>query len=155
MGWLNEFKKFVQRGNVIDLAVGIIMGAAFTGIVNSLVKDVITPPIGYLIKGADFTKVAVTLPQKIVMMPDPLDSGLLKPVVLEPATIKVGSFLQASLSFLITAFCVFLLVKGFNALMRHQSTQPPAPEAPPQEKLLREIRDLLQQQMQGRAAGGE
>jgi len=153
MGWLTEFKKFIQRGNVIDLAVGIIMGAAFTTIVNSLVNDVITPPIGYVIKGVDFTKLAFTLPQKSVKVPDPQNPGQLKDVVLEPATIKVGSFIQAAISFVITAFCVFLLVKGFNALMRHQSTQPPAPEAPPQEKLLREIRDLLQQQVQVRDSG--
>jgi large conductance mechanosensitive channel len=144
--FFDEFKHFVQRGNVIDLAVGIIMGAAFTGIVTSLVNDIMTPPIGYLIRGVDFTQLSISLPQKTVFIPDPLDGGVMKPKLLEPATINVGKFIQAGISFLITAFCVFVLVKAFNTFLRRQAN---APSPPPttQEKLLIEIRDLLQQRL--------
>lgn len=153
MKFFDEFKHFIQRGNVIDLAVGIIMGAAFTGIVNSLVNDIMTPPIGYLIRGVDFTKLAITLPQKSVLLPDPLEGGKLKPKLLDPATINVGKFIQAGISFLITAFCVFLLVKGFNTFLRRQANAPPPPPTT-QEKLLIEIRDLLQRLVPAKEAQG-
>jgi large conductance mechanosensitive channel len=151
MKFLEEFKQFVQRGSVIDLAVGIIMGAAFTTIVNSLVNDVITPPIGYVIGGMDFTKLSIELPQKSVKVPDPQNPGSLVDKAVGPATIKYGNFIQVTVSFLITSFCVFLLVKGFNTFLRRQAAAPPQPPASPQEKLLAEIRDLLKQQA-GKAA---
>jgi len=132
---VDEFKQFIQRGNVIDLAVGVIMGAAFTSIVNSLVNDIMTPPIGYLIKGVDFTELSIELPRKQI-----------QGVVLEPAVIKVGKFLQSGITFLITAFCIFLLVKMFNTFLRRQAQAPPPPPTT-QEKLLIEIRDLLQRQL--------
>lgn len=128
MGILGEFKTFAVKGNVVDMAVGIIIGAAFGKIVSSLVGDMIMPPIGVLIGGVDFTELAFTL----------------KEVGTESVKLNYGRFLQALLDFIIVAFAVFLLVKGINALRRQQaeaSVVPPAPTA--EEKLLIEIRDLL------------
>ena len=134
---LHEFRQFIQRGNVIDLAVGVIMGAAFGKIVNSLVADVLMPPIGYLIGGVKFTDLKITLP-----------SVQIAGKAMEPATINIGTFLQSSIDFVLIAFCVFLLVKGFNALQRRLEAAP-APATPPPptptEKLLIEIRDLLRE----------
>jgi large conductance mechanosensitive channel len=150
MNLFAEFKQFIQRGNVIDLAVGIIMGAAFTTIVNSLVNDVLTPPIGYVIGGMDFTKLAVELPKKTIQVPDPQKPGEFVDKALGPATIKYGNFIQMTISFLITSFCVFLLVKAFNTFLRKQAAEPAPPAVSPQEKLLTEIRDLLLQQVEGK-----
>ena len=130
---VQEFRQFIQRGNVVDLAVGLIMGAAFTKIVSSLVADVITPPIGYLIGGVDFKSLEISLPKVELLNPDH-----------KPAVIKIGVFLQALFDFLITAICIFLVVKGMNALSRKPDPTPPPPT--PSEKLLIEIRDLLKQQ---------
>jgi large conductance mechanosensitive channel len=125
----SEFKEFAMKGNVIDLAVGVVIGAAFGKIVASLVGDIIMPPIGMLTGGINFTDLAVKLGL------DPTG----KPVLL-----KYGSFLQTVLEFLIVAFVIFVLVKGINSLKR---PPPPAPAAPPapsrEEVLLTEIRDLL------------
>ena len=139
MGIIGEFKEFIARGNVVDLAVGVIMGAAFGKIVDSLVKDIIMPPIGYLIGGVDFSSLALTLPAMTV--PDPTDST--KPgVELAAVTINYGTFLNATISFLIVAMAVFLLVKGINSLRRKKKDEPVAAPTT-QEKLLMEIRDLL------------
>ncbi len=128
MGIVNEFLAFIKRGNVIDLAVGVIIGAAFGKIVSSLVADILMPPIGYVIGGVKFTELNL-----------PLGGGD------KPVTINYGNFLQASFDFLIIAICVFLLVKGINAVYRKPEIQPAKPAEPPaQEKLLAEIRDLLQ-----------
>lgn len=124
MSFVQEFLSFVKRGNVIDLAVGVIIGAAFGKIVSSLVADVIMPPIGYLVGGVNFTDLAYTI------------GGGDKPV-----TLKYGNFLQAVFDFAIIAFCVFLLVKAINAVYRQPAPKPAEP--PAQEKLLTEIRDLL------------
>lgn len=119
---LEEFKKFIQRGNVIDLAVGIIIGAAFGKIVSALVDGILMPPIGALIGGVDFSALKITL----------TDKG---------AAIRYGLFLQAVIDFLIIGFCVFMVVKAVNKLQRPKDEAPKEP--PPQEKLLAEIRDLL------------
>ena len=136
MSLLNEFKAFAVKGNVVDMAVGIIIGAAFGKIVSSLVSDVVTPPLGYIIGGVDFTKLAVTLPT--------IREGV------EPVTIRYGVFLQATFDFMIVAFAIFLLIKLINRLRRAEEAKPAAPAAPPappkQELLLEEIRDLLKQQ---------
>ncbi len=124
MGIANEFVAFVKRGNVIDLAVGVIIGAAFGKIVSSLVADVIMPPVGYLVGGVNFTELIATI------------GGGDKPV-----TINYGNFLQTVFDFLIIAFCVFLMVKAVNTLYRKDVPKPAEP--PAQEKLLTEIRDLL------------
>lgn len=140
MSFVSEFKEFIQRGNVVDLAVGVIMGGAFGKIVNSLVADVLMPPIGYIVGGKKFTELKITLPE--VPIPDPLNLGQFQK--LEPATINIGSFLQATLDFLIIALCVFLMIKAINSLKKKEAAQPPAPPEPTStDKLLIEIRDLL------------
>ena len=130
MSVLKEFREFAVKGNVVDMAVGIIIGAAFGKIVSSLVSDVVTPPLGYVIGGVDFTKLAYTLPP---MLAD-----------VEPVTIRYGVFLQALFDFTIVAFAIFLLVKLINRLRRKHEAAPAAP--PRQEVLLEEIRDLLKKQ---------
>jgi len=124
MGIVNEFLAFIKRGNVIDLAVGVIIGTAFGKIVSSLVKDILMPPIGYLVGGVKFTDLAIELPTPK-----------------EPVTINYGNFLQATFDFLIIAFCVFMLIKVINAVQRKEDKKPAEPTL--QEKLLTEIRDLL------------
>lgn len=141
MSLYSEFKTFVQRGNVVDLAVGVIMGAAFSKIVNSLVVDVLTPPIGYLVGGKKFTDLKINLPE--VPIPDPLHPGKFLEK-LEPATVNIGNFLQATFDFLVVAICIFLMVKAMNSLKRAEAKgETPPPEPSQTEKLLMEIRDEL------------
>jgi len=133
-GVLNEFKTFIRRGNVMDLAVGIIIGAAFGRIVSSLVADVLMPPIGYALGNVDFKDLALTI-RAAKLNPDGS--------VADPAIVLgYGKFIQTIIDFLIIAFCVFLMVKVIN---RIQGPPPPeAPKPPPDDvKLLTEIRDLL------------
>ena len=133
MSFVKEFREFAVKGNVIDMAVGIIIGAAFGKIVSSLVSDVVTPPLGYVIGGVDFTKLAVTLPA--------LKEGA------EAVTVRYGVFLQALFDFIIVAFAIFMVVKLVNRLRRKEEAAPSVPAPPPrQEVLLEEIRDLLKQQ---------
>ena len=136
---LSELKQFVLRGNVLDMAVGIIIGAAFGTIVSSLVADVLMPPIGLALGGIDFANMFVTLKDgakaagPYASLADAKAAGAV--------TVNYGLFVNAVVSFLIVAFCVFLLVKSVNRMMR---TQAPAPAGPtPSEALLAEIRDLL------------
>jgi len=126
MGLIAEFKAFIQRGNVIDLAVAVIVGAAFGKIVSSLVSDVITPVLGIATQGSDVLS-ALDIP------------------LYHDAKIKIGSFLQSVINFLIISFCVFLLVKLVNAIRLEKALagEPKPAELTPQEKLLTEIRDLL------------
>jgi large conductance mechanosensitive channel len=133
-----EFREFAMRGNVVDLAVGIILGAAFTTIVNSLVNDIIMPPIGLAIGGIDFSNLFVTL--KGGSYPT-LEAAKAAGAV----TVNYGLFLNAVLRFVIVAFAVFLLVKQINRLRWQEAAETPAPPAEPprQELLLAEIRDLL------------
>jgi len=120
---IKEFREFIMRGNVIDLAVGIIMGAAFTTVVNSLVKDVILPPIGFLLGGVDFSDIAITLKAAATAA-----DGTAIPAV----TIGIGLFVNALITFLITAFAVFMIVKAVNEASRHakKPAEPAAPAAP-------------------------
>jgi len=123
MSMLQEFKSFAMKGNVVDLAVGVIIGAAFGKIVASAVEDVIMPLVGTLIGGVNFSALAITLGS---------------------ATLKYGKFLQTCLDFLIIAWAIFMAVKLINRLRREEPAAPAAPAAPPrQEVLLEEIRDLL------------
>jgi large conductance mechanosensitive channel len=135
---LAEFRKFAMRGSVIDLAVGVVVGAAFTGIVNSLVKDIITPPIGLLLGGIDLSNFFFELKGKagIATLKAAQDAGAV--------TINYGAFLNSILNFLIVAFVLFLVVRQLNKLTAPKE-EPPPPPAPPAEdtELLREIRDLL------------
>ena len=135
MGLFQEFKEFAVKGNVIDLAVGIIIGAAFNGIVKALVDGVIMPPIGLALGGIDFSEL------KWVLVPeDPATEAI------EEVAIQYGAFINTLVQFAIVAFVVFLLVKFFNNLRRQRAEQP-APESPPAptptEALLTEIRDEL------------
>jgi len=123
MSIAREFREFAVKGNVMDLAVGVIIGAAFGKIVSSLVEDVVMPVIGVLIGGLDFSGLALKVGS---------------------ATLKYGKFLQTCLDFLIIAWAIFLIVKLINRLKREDAKPAPAPAAPPrQEALLEEIRDLL------------
>jgi large conductance mechanosensitive channel len=135
--FLNEFKEFAMRGNVIDMAVGVIIGGAFGKIVSSIVDDILMPPIGWLIGGVNFSDLKITLPAMEI-------PGVEK---VATATINYGNFIQNLIDFIIIAFCVFLLVKGINKLSKKK--EEPAPEAPAEpsneEKLLTEIRDLLKE----------
>ena len=136
---LKEFKEFAMRGNVIDLAVGIIIGAAFTSVVNSLVKDVIMPPIGYLMNGIDFSNFFLVLKgEDYPSLKAAQDAGAV--------SINYGVFFNAIINFLIVAFAVFLLVKQVNRFKKQEAAAPAAPAAPStSEKLLMEIRDALKQ----------
>ncbi|HOJ15454.1 MAG TPA: large-conductance mechanosensitive channel protein MscL [Deltaproteobacteria bacterium] len=130
MGMIKEFKEFAMRGNVVDMAVGIIIGAAFGKIVSSLVADVIMPPIGVLLGGVDFTDLAITLKAAS-------DQAA-------AVTLNYGKFIQTVVDFLIIAFAIFLLVKGINAFKRKEEEKPAEPTK--EVVLLTEIRDLLGQQ---------
>ena len=138
---LKEFREFAMRGNVVDMAVGLIIGAAFGAIVTSLVNDVIMPPIGMALGGADFSELYVLL--KDGMPPGPY-ATLAAAKAAKAVTINIGVFVNTIVSFLIVAFAVFMVVKSVNAARRSPAPAPAAPPAPtPQEKLLEEIRDLL------------
>jgi large conductance mechanosensitive channel len=133
MGVFGEFREFISRGNVIDLAVGVIIGGAFSAIVKSLVEQVVMPPIGLLLSGVDFSHL------EWVLRPDDPATR-----TVELVAIQYGAFLNTCIQFLIVAVVVFLLVKGINAIRRRDAAQPapdPAPTAT--EALLIEIRDLL------------
>jgi large conductance mechanosensitive channel len=134
---LKEFKEFAMRGNVIDMAVGIIIGAAFGKIVTSLVNDVIMPPIGLLMGNVDFGDLFVNLSGgDYASVAAAEEAGA--PII------KYGMFINNVLDFIIVAFAIFLLIRMLNRLRRRQETAPPAPPAPtPDQKLLTEIRDLL------------
>jgi large conductance mechanosensitive channel len=130
MSVVKEFREFAVKGNVVDMAVGIIIGAAFGKIVSSFVGDVVTPPLGYLIGGVDFTNLAITLPA--------LREGA------EAVTVRYGAFLQTLFDFIIVAFAIFLAIKAINRMKRKEEVAPSVPPPPSrQEVLLEEIRDLL------------
>jgi large conductance mechanosensitive channel len=130
MSMLKEFKEFAVKGNVVDMAVGIIIGAAFGKIISSVVSDVIMPPIGLAVGGMDFSKLAITLKQA---------SGDTAAVV-----ISYGKFIQTVVDFTIVAFAIFMLIKAINTMKRKQEEAPAAPPAPSKEEvILSEIRDIL------------
>ncbi len=133
MSMIKEFKDFAMKGNVVDMAVGVIIGGAFGKIVSSLVSDVLMPPIGLLMGGVDFSSLAVTLKQ----------ATLTDPAV----TVKYGLFVNTVIDFTIVAFVIFMVIKGMNSLKKKEAAAPAAPPAPPapsaEEKLLKEIRDIL------------
>jgi len=121
---LKEFKEFIQRGSMIDLAVGIVIGAAFTAIVNSLVKDIIMPPIGLLLGGVDFSDLFLLLKQGTPPGPYP---SLVDAQAAGAVTINYGLFINAIITFLIVAFAVFMLVKAVNRLKRKEEAKPVEP----------------------------
>lgn len=130
MGVMREFREFAVKGNVVDMAVGVIIGGAFGKIVSSLVTDVMMPPIGVLIGGVDFSNLVVTLKAATATSPG--------------VVISYGKFIQTVVDFTIVAAVIFMVIKAINTLKKRAEEAPPAPSAPPaQEVLLREIRDLL------------
>lgn len=134
MAIIKEFKEFAMRGNVVDLAVGVVIGAAFGKIVTSLVSDVIMPPIGYITGGIDFSDMKIMLKQG-----DPVKK-------IADVTLNYGNFINAIVQFLIVAFCIFMVVKAINSLKKGDEPAPePVAEPVPtkEEVLLTEIRDLL------------
>ena len=136
MSMLKEFKDFALRGNVMDMAVGIIIGGAFGKIVASFVADVIMPPLGVLIGGVDFTALKITLKDAVVDA-----SGT---ITTEAVSINYGNFVQAAVDFLIIAFAIFMVIKAMNNLKKKEEAAPAPPPAPSKEEvLLTEIRDLL------------
>jgi len=134
---LDDFKRFALRGNVVDLAVGVIIGAAFGAIVNSLVGDIIMPIIGAITGGLDFSNYFIPLSSKVT-------AGTLAEARKEGAVVAWGNFLTIVLNFLIIAWVLFLVVRGINQLQRKVAEKPAAPPAPTKEEvLLTEIRDIL------------
>ncbi len=128
--WVKEFKEFAVKGNMVDMAVGIIIGGAFGKIVSSLVNDVLMPPLGMLMGGVDFSDKVVTLKEAVENAP--------------AVQLKYGMFINNIIDFTIVAFAVFLLVKGINQLKKKEAAAPSTPPAPSaQEVLLGEIRDIL------------
>ncbi|HNS18098.1 MAG TPA: large-conductance mechanosensitive channel protein MscL [Bacteroidales bacterium] len=130
MGMMKEFKEFAMKGNVMDMAIGIIIGAAFGKIVSSFVGDILMPPIGLLFGNMDFADIAVTLKQAVGDTP--------------AVTMKIGQFINYLIDFLIVALAIFMVVKGLNSMKKKQEAAPaPPPEPTKEETLLKEIRDLL------------
>jgi large conductance mechanosensitive channel len=130
MSLVNDFKSFIMRGNVLDLAVAVVIGAAFGRIVTSFVNDVLMPPIGILLGGVDFSDLVLTIQQATAEV--------------EAVTINYGIFIQTFVDFVIIAFAIFMVIKAFEKARKKEEEKPAAPAEPPaQEKLLTEIRDLL------------
>jgi large conductance mechanosensitive channel len=135
MGIVKEFKDFAVKGNMIDMAVGIIIGAAFGKVVSSLVNDILMPPLGLLIGGLDFSDFKATLKAASIN-----DAG----EAVSAVTLNYGMFIQTAIDFLIVAIAIFLVIKGMNQLKKKEAAKPAEPPAPTkQEVLLSEIRDLL------------
>jgi len=144
MGLVGEFKEFIVKGNAMDLAVGVIIGAAFGAVVSSMVQDVLMPPLGFAMGGVDFA-------DKSILLANAIDAGGTHPITgatvakaIPAVEIKYGKLINAIIALLIQGFCIFLVVKGINSLRRKPDPAPSTAPAPtPQEKLLEEIRDLL------------
>jgi len=138
MKMLDEFKAFAMRGNVVDMAVGIIIGGAFGKIISSFVSDVLMPPLGLLLGGIDFKDMLYTLKGAVMQ-----GSEVITPAV----TLNYGMFIQNIVDFLIIAFAIFMAIKAMNSMKKKEEEAPAAPEAPPaptkEQELLAEIRDLL------------
>ena len=138
MSMIQEFQAFAMRGNVVDLAVGVVIGGAFGAIVTSLVGDLIMPLVGLLTGGVDFSKAALVLKEGVAASAD----GSIKAV--PPVLLGYGKFIQTILNFIIVAWAIFMLVKAMNSMKKKEEAA--APVTPPQEVLLAEIRDLLKKQ---------
>jgi len=136
MGFVKEFKEFAMKGNVMDMAVGVIIGGAFGKIVSSLVDDIIMPLIGKMTGGVSFTDLFVNLGEgNYQTLAAAKEAGA--------AVFAYGQFIQNIIDFLIVAFCIFLMIKGMNNLNKKKEEEPATPAGPTQEELLGEIRDLL------------
>lgn len=141
MSFIKEFKEFALKGNVMDMAIGVIIGGAFGKIVSSLVNDLLMPLVGALIGNVDFTTLSATLRQAVMD-----GETVVKPAVV----LHYGNFIQVTVDFLIVAFCIFAVIKGINAMKKKEEPAPAEPEAPAPKPddvvLLEEIRDLLKNQ---------
>lgn len=135
---IKEFREFILRGNVLELAVAVIIGGAFGKIVTSLVNDIIMPPIGVAMGGVNFSDLAVTLQEAV------LDAA--GEVVTPAVTMNWGSFVQTIVDFLIIAFVIFMVIRSYNKLNKPEEEEPAAPAGPSSEDLLAEIRDILKNQ---------
>ena len=136
MGLIKEFKEFAMRGNVLDMAVGIVIGGAFGKIVSSFVEDILMPPIGVLMGGVNFSDLKIVFKQAVM-------DG--ENVVTPEVALRYGNFIQVIFDFLIITFAIFMLIKAVNKFNKKKEEAPAAPEAPPADvQLLTEIRDLLQ-----------
>ena len=136
MGLIKEFKEFAMRGNVLDMAVGIVIGGEFGKIVSSFVEDILMPPIGVLLGGVNFSDLKIVFKQAVM-------DG--ENVVTPEVALRYGNFIQVIFDFLIIAFAIFMLLKAVNKFNKKKEEAPAAPEAPPADvQLLTEIRDLLQ-----------
>ncbi|MCF0178954.1 MAG: large-conductance mechanosensitive channel protein MscL [Bacteroidales bacterium] len=142
---LKEFKEFAMRGNVVDMAVGVIIGGAFGKIVTSLVNDVIMPPIGALTGGKNFNDLAITLKDAVPEVVN--EAGEVVQQAQAEVLLKYGTFIQTIVDFLIVAVCIFALIKAINSFKKKEeeapAPEPAAPEPSAEEKLLTEIRDIL------------
>ncbi len=142
--FLTEFKEFAMRGNVVDMAVGVIIGGAFGKIVTSLVNDIIMPGVGVLTGGTNFSEFKFVIQQGVTKGTE---------VITPEVAITWGAFVQTIVDFLIIAFCIFVAIKAMNKFKKAEAAPEPAPEAPAaptQEELLAEIRDLLKAQAEGK-----
>ena len=138
MSMMKEFREFALKGNVVDLAVGVIIGAAFGKIVNSVIEDLIMPVVGKVVGNVDFSNLYFPLSSKVTTGLALADAKKLGPVF------AYGNFITISINFLILAFCIFLVVKGMNSLRKQEAAKPAPPPGPtPDQKLLTEIRDIL------------
>ena len=140
MGLIAEFKEFALKGNAVDLAVGVVIGAAFGNVVNSIVKDIIMPPIGLLIGGIDFSELKI-----------PLKHAMVNGQEVATVTINIGTFVNLVITFLIVAISIFIVIKAMNTLMRKPAPAPAVPPPPTkEEQLLTDIRDILKSQTRPR-----
>lgn len=139
MSFISEFKKFAVKGNVIDLAVGVVIGTAFGTITNSLVKDILMPPLGLLVSRVDFTRLKLVLKSAVIQNGEVVDPEV---------AILYGNFIQAVINFVIIAFAIFLMVRTVNRLREKEAAKPAAP-VNKEEQLLAEIRDILKTQQGG------
>ena len=136
MGFIKEFKEFAMKGNVMDMAVGVIIGGAFGKIITSLVEDILMPVISLCTGGISFTDLFINLGEgEFKTLAEAQEAGA--------AVFAYGQFIQNILDFIIIAFCIFLMIKAMNKLKKEKPTEPEAPAGPTQEELLAEIRDLL------------
>jgi large conductance mechanosensitive channel len=141
MGVIKEFKEFAVKGNMLDMAVGIIIGAGFGKIISSLVNDVLMPPLGLLLGRVDFTQLKAVLQKGSDAI---MDGATIVTPAVKQVSINYGNFIQTIIDFIIVAFCIFLVIKAMNNLKKKEEAAPAAPAAPPEDVvLLKEIRDLL------------
>lgn len=147
MSMIKEFKEFAMKGNVVDLAVAVIIGGAFGKIITSVVNDILMPPIGKLMGGVNFSDLFISLDPSKLAKDGSVIKSLAQAKEAGAAVIAYGSFINTVIDFTIVAFCIFMVIKGMTAMKRKPAPAPAAPAAPPEptkdQRLLTEIRDLL------------